>query len=247
MYQIRINISNRYSHWFYAIEGELKKQLKDVSVMVAHLGEKRSYYAFATENSNKSRVNSIIKQCITDMLSKEAKYTYFEEAVALPMLTSSERNLLLSALVEFDREEEKEIIDRSYSVSDGLCIDGVYNFLLKDLKERWNEILQLTVDNSLFLSDREIFYELIKFLFSSIKPKINKISINMDGQAYLLHALGSGERLRVAFNDEQLMCSLIEYAPLEIYFQDEIRKNGTMRKLSKLFNLKPESKDNILL
>lgn len=245
MYQIRINICNEYLHWIYAIESNLKKSLKDLAVMVSRIGEKRSYYAFACENKNKQEVMCTIKESLNDMLSKEAKWSFFDDAIVVPSLSCAERNLLISALVEFDRESEKEIINKAYALSDGLCVDGVYNFLLKELKARWKEVLGLLKENSIFLVDKEVFYELIKFLFSAIKPKVNKISIDFDGKAYLLKAF-EGKRLRVAYTDEQLMCALIEYAPIEIYFEQHFSKNSVMRNISKLFNIKSGSVGNIL-
>jgi len=247
MYQITINLSTKYLYWFYAVESELKKEIMDFAIMANTFKKDRCYYAFACENINKSKLNETLKKNITKILSKESKYTFFDERINLPIISKAEKNLLISALVGFDSEQEIDEISNSFFITDGLCIDGIYNFRLKSLKERWNEVLQLTVDNSIFLSDKDIFYEVIKFLFSSIKPKINKIYINMDNGAYLMHSVSNGKRIRVAYDEEQLLCSLIEYAPIEIYFKEDIRQNGTINKLSKLFNFKEDSKNNILI
>ena len=245
MYQLRINVNNEYSYWFYAVESRLRKNLKDLAVFVTSVGDRRTYFAFACENAHKHTVCGIIKSALVEMLSQQAKYEYLKDKLPLPMLTSGERSLLLSALVEFDRECEKQLITRAFTLTDGLSIDGVFNFRMRELKSRWDEIGDLTSENSFYLADKEIFYELVKFLFSAIKPKIKGLSIDMDGDQYVLRAHENGQRLRVVYDDEQLMCSLIEYAPLEIYFEDEIVQNGTMKKLSKLFSIKQKNADNI--
>jgi len=68
---------------------------------------------------------------------------------------------------------DSHIIKRELEKSKVDCIDGFFNFRLKEVKKKWDEIIELTNENSIVLSDNDVAVEFLSFLLESM-PKRNK-------------------------------------------------------------------------
>jgi len=79
---------------------------------------------------------------ISDVLSIGYKYEFFQRNLSLPMLNEEERFLLYVALVAADYNEDRRYVSRRIGGISTCSLDGIYNFRLNELKERWKEIVE---------------------------------------------------------------------------------------------------------
>ncbi len=77
---------------------------------------------------------------IADVIAINYKYTYFKRNIKLKGLTLSEQELLLTALISADLEEDKRYAIKRLKLFKEFSIDGIFNFRMKPLKEKWSEI-----------------------------------------------------------------------------------------------------------
>ena len=229
-----LSASAEYSQWLYTLEKKLKNRLNDSALIVTRNETKRLYIAVACENQAKKKVSFEIKEALLDIYSSDAKYHYYREHLNLPLLSLEKYNILLAALVEFDSQSDRSLIKDTFVLENGLNIDGVYNFAFRTVKSRWQEIGELTKENASFLSDNEIFFELIKYLFSAICPKIERALCLFDGSKYLLYEPGTTCPIAEAYNEEELFCALIKTAPICLELSGNIEKD-VMIKLNTIF------------
>ena len=214
MYQLSLSAGAEFSPWVYALERKLKDKFAGQALIITRNELRRVYLAVACDNCSKKTISENLKDALVDIYSSDAKLHYYKENLILPGLASDKHNILLAALVEFDAAADKVLIRNTVNVEDGLNIDGVYNFAFKDIKSRWKEIGDLTKENAAYLSDNEIFFELIKYLFSAISPKVEKALCVFDGEKYLLYEKDSNLPVKIAYSEEELICSLIFIAPI---------------------------------
>ena len=77
---------------------------------------------------------------IADIIAINYKYSFFKRNIKLKGLSESEQELLLTALIAADIEEDKRYIVKRLKLFKEFCIDGIFNFRMKPLKEKWVEI-----------------------------------------------------------------------------------------------------------
>ena len=77
---------------------------------------------------------------MADVIAINYKYTFFKRNIRLKGLSESERELLLTALISADLEEDKRYAIKRLKQFNEFSIDGIFNFRMKPLKEKWVEI-----------------------------------------------------------------------------------------------------------
>ena len=100
-----------------------------------------SELAFQTEREYCPYVRKFAEEHIADVISVGYKYEYFEKRLTLPLLTSMQKRLLITALVAADYREDKAFVSRRIRGSAQYCLDGVYHFRLQELTKRWAGIV----------------------------------------------------------------------------------------------------------
>ena len=79
---------------------------------------------------------------IAEVIAVGYKYRYFTSAVKVAGLSDTEREILLASLIAADLTEDKKYaFDRVKTVQDA-AIDGIFNFRLKPLKKKWQDIAE---------------------------------------------------------------------------------------------------------
>ncbi len=78
---------------------------------------------------------------ISDVITINYKYEYFKRLINPHGLSEIEKELLLTSLIAADIEEDKRYSISKFKEYDEISIDGTYNFRLKLLKKKWEEIV----------------------------------------------------------------------------------------------------------
>ena len=102
----------------------------------------RTVFALETESRYCPYVQKFTEENIADVISVGYKYRYFAERLHLPLLTEYEKRLLLTALSAADLKEDRVLVVRQLKGFEQYCLDGLFRFRLRDLKNRWDEIIQ---------------------------------------------------------------------------------------------------------
>ncbi len=77
---------------------------------------------------------------MADVIAINYKYSFFKKNVKVKGLTSDEIELLLIALISADVDDDKRYIIKRLKLFDEYALDGIFNFRMKPLKEKWMEI-----------------------------------------------------------------------------------------------------------
>ncbi len=125
------------------------------------------------------------------------------------------------------------------SVKNGMALDGIFNFKMGELKDRWLEICNLTKTNGAYLYDDETYNELLRFLISAVNPKINKLTVcEHNGKYRITGALKNSMLDLSAVDVAELMYYLIDLAPLELFIDGSITNGELYRRLTGIFDAK---------
>lgn len=239
MYQLTVSVNERYADWLYSIEDIMRNKLESCSAVSAvDRSGKRFYCCFGCEEENRMRMIDAIKECLVEMYAVVIKFDFIKRNLFL-CLSELRYEMLLHTLVAFDRENEHKILRKKLVVSDGMALDGVFDFMLGELKERWLEICRLTKSNGMYLHDDDTYNELLRFLISAVNPKVNKLTVfEVDGKYRLRGMLKSGKLDIGALDCAELMYYLIDLAPLELIIDGGISNKELSGRLIGIFDAK---------
>ncbi|MCM1367384.1 MAG: hypothetical protein NC184_01025 [Roseburia sp.] len=239
MFQLTVSVDSSKADWLYSVEDIIKNKLNNCfAVSALSMSGRRLYCGFGCEPQYRAQMLADIKECLVEMYAVVTKFDYIKKNLSLS-LPHIRYEILLRTLVAFDRENEHKLLQNALHVEDGMALDGVFNFKLGELKERWLEICNLTKSNGAYLYDDQTYNELLKFLISAVNPKISKLTVcENDGKYRLTGALKNSTLDLSACDALELMYYLIDLAPLELIIDGSISNSELSQRLIGIFDAK---------
>ena len=184
--------------WEYAIlVGCDKKQcakkiyenLKSFSTEVlVTIHEKNNVYCITTacEDIERFRYKNFLEETIIDIICNDYKKEFLNENLSVLGEDEIANEAFLQALLYFDRETDRYIVAKYLQIDKQNSLDGFFNFRLKTLKDKWQELIQIANDNQIYLYSDDTFLELIKFLIDNIEFKSDVINIVEQNNKYII-------------------------------------------------------------
>jgi len=212
MHQVCLTISHTNESWLISRD-DLLAQVKALGgVHASFIKHSRLYLNFAVPKTQKLELNKALKEYLCELYLTKVKKEFMKKNMRIHLDIF---DVLLSILVGFDRESEIDLLDRLIIIHDNMSIDGYFYFRLQELRGMWMDICTLAKDNALFLTDRDTMYELLRFLMSTIKPKIERIMVKYIDSHFMVYTLDENFITKID-NAEELLTFFIETAPIEI-------------------------------
>lgn len=100
----------------------------------------RAVLEIAVDNGYGEMLRAEIEDKVADVIAINYKYKYFAKKVHPYGLNEVEQGVLLSALISADVEEDKRYVIKKLE-GDEYSVDGVFNFRLTALKNKWAEVV----------------------------------------------------------------------------------------------------------
>ena len=209
------------------------KPLIESSISAVELLEEKDSFCLVFEGSSAwlAQMRQLATEHISDVLAIGYKYDFFKSHLALPLLSKEERFLLYSALVSADYKEDKRYASRRLGAFEDCSIDGVYNFRLAELRNRWQEVLEYIPtdfgkyelegfvdyivsenDGKAYLKDGKVYDENYRELKKSEllgeKSLISEVLLSGAGSVYCFGKVdvATGEFLRKYYKEKVVFC-----------------------------------------
>jgi hypothetical protein len=228
MYEINVSIGADKAEALRILKDKLAPYVAQADgVMVMDASGGRSTISLACEEEKKSVLTCGLTESVADLIINRFKSDYLIENSRLPMSNVVNYNAFLKALVAFDREFDRELVLRKLFLSQDLMLDGFYNFRLRELRNRWQEVVALANDNSGYLTFHETFLELLKFIVGTIDESIDEVHIDGAADKYALMNADGSAIPYLSFNlspditEENLLSELIVLSPKSIYVRGD--------------------------
>ena len=114
---------------------------------------------------------------MADIIAVNYKYCYFKKNIKISGLSTLNKELLLASLIAADIDEDKKYIIKKLKGYEEHSLDGIFNFRMKPLKEKWKEIAG-------YIPSGFTKNQLIDFILYLIKDKTNKMVYVESGCVY---------------------------------------------------------------
>lgn len=113
-------------------------------------------------------IKTEIADKVSEIITIKYKIDYFKKNLKVGGLTPNEKEILYASLIAADLEDDKRYTFGKLKTYDSIAIDGVYNFCLKPLKKKWQDVVECIPQ--IFLSSQ--LKEFISYLLENKKRRV---------------------------------------------------------------------------
>ena len=196
------------------IREDINVTLKGVAVTAFTINKNYCKLSVGGEERCRKEIFTAISMQIYELVLK-IKYDYIYAELLKLLKPSFSLRLLVKALTCFEKTEERESFMRCIIVNNKINLDGVCNFLVRKFQDRWKEVCLLTLNNSCYLQDEEIMYELIRYLIDFEKIDYHSCDLYCVGGKYRVVEYENEKEIAESYFDdyEKMLCRLIDFSP----------------------------------
>ncbi|MBE7082919.1 MAG: hypothetical protein E7378_04550 [Clostridiales bacterium] len=187
------------------------------------------------------RIKHFVQNLIGDIICEDFKLKYLQENLSLSNLDTVSKNAFLQALLSFDKESDKYVVQKFLELNNSIDVEAFYFFKMSPLREKWKELVQIANDNKAYLSSNETLVELLKFLVDNLEVKNESVNlIKEEGKLFFYDTnfnLLNENNLQDKDIDSTIISKLISYAPkhVNIYCKDSFN-SGLINLLKQIFD-----------
>ncbi len=206
------------------------------SVVTCFEQDGRIFVLIACPKSEQVRVKTFVERCVLKVICGFLKERFLDEKLILPTEESISKTAFKKALISFDKETDFYLVSKNLDLNKNLYIDSFYNFKLKSLKNKWEELVLLANENSDYLVSRDAFFDLLKFLIDNLEIGREEVDVFEDETGYSIYSKEPISDLECEkLSKEKLVSSIIEICPKRINFFCK-SDDTTANFLSKIFD-----------
>lgn len=247
MFEFQISVSKANQRVLEQIFQDLKQSTKGIDVVLTTFEDKSCCnIVLACQEIERPRVCFLISDAISDAISTFFKLEFIQQNVRIPIKDEVSFQAFIKALVSFDRETDKYIVSRALKIEDAVNLESFFMFKLKQLRQKWLEVIKLANDNAAFLLCNETFLDLLKFLIENIEISTGTINVVKKGSCFQICDENFNEiskencllsRLEESPNsDVNLVTSLIALSPKKInVYCSPFENNNALTLISQIF------------
>lgn len=116
---------------------------------------------------------------IAEIIAIKYKYDYFKNCIKTVGLKTIEKELLYAGLIAADFDEDKKYAFDKLKSYEDMAIDGIFNFRLQPLKDKWKDVVQ-------YIPAGFMNTQLKEFISYLVKSKKKRVYIDC-GKVYDWH------------------------------------------------------------
>lgn len=170
-------------------------------------------------------INKIAKTAVAEILAVGYKNRYLKEKIKIDSSDLIGKTLLDTMCI-FDSNYDTNLIKRNIYDLDTISLEGCYNFRIKEIKRKWDDIVALSNSYSGFLSEKSVVYEFLAYLLDAIPCLCDTISVIINDKIDEFQLLNQADVVLSKFEifsqnktiQEELIFNLICYNPNLIKF-----------------------------
>lgn len=183
MWEFSIKLDSAKSSIAKFLYRSLADVIKEVEgVLTSYEEEGKINIVLACKEIEKSRLQYHIADCISKVICVFIKEEFLEKRLKIPQKPDLEIFTFKKALVCFDRETDRFLINKYLNLDKNIVLESFFHFKLQPLKEKWTELIKIANDNSTYLLSEDSFVELLKFLVDNIEIASDELNIEIENE-----------------------------------------------------------------
>lgn len=141
MTEIRISDAAERENGLYYIKNSVAEIIEKAKASaIVKVTGRRTDAVFDCPEYYADIIQAEISDRVAEVVAVGYKYRFFKSAIKISGLNPTEKEILLASLIAADLKEDKQYVYDRVKSYRTLNIDGLYNFRLKPLKKKWQDI-----------------------------------------------------------------------------------------------------------
>jgi len=211
---------------------KFREQIRDMGgIFNIHRDSKNIFFLIAVEKKSDKILRSIAT-FICDTICESFKRDFFTSNLRISCGQRIKDDALIEALVNYDRITDDEYILSRLKLGNEFYISSFYIFRLKELKQKWEKLLQVTNESAIMLSVENVYIEVMRYLMDGIEIG-GPVTIEKINSTYVTKLNGGSKALYKINSQNELLNFLIKYNPKEILVKS--MDDETLNFISKVF------------
>lgn len=161
MWKKIVTIDKKYSREYRALMQELKKNKS--LVYATEESKTRRIVSVAAREGDGTAADDYVCDRVAKLLTTYFKHSFITDKLGLKKATAAEASLL-AVMVYYDCEGDYSELFGMLKDHDVICVDGVYNFAMRDMKESWEELAAISENLFDGLYDEDDLYEVAGYV-----------------------------------------------------------------------------------
>lgn len=240
MFEFSIALSEQNADSAKKLYKEIKSTASSFGAVVTSYSENgKIFIVVACDEIEKPRISFFICDAIADIITTDFKLDYINKNLHLPIHNQLNLDALKKALVVFDRETDRYIVTHNLKLNEKFFIESFYEFRLRQLRSKWQELIKLANENANYLLCNDTFIDLLKFLIENIEISTGCINVVKENDSYKIcdENFNEIEQEQDKENNEAfLITSIINLSPKRInIYCDDTENSSALTLLSQIF------------
>lgn len=190
----------------------------------------------AVDEAFSPEIEFALSNIVTGVICTNFKMKFLENFLFLPQHDKVSTTAFKKALLNFDKETDKFLVQKNLTFDKSLFLESFYLFRLGTLRAKWSELVSLANENRVYLVSDDAFFDLLKFLVDNLDICEEEVDVFENEEGYkIVFEDDEGKYKGRIFNEEGLVSSMIDLAPQKINFYCE-RGSKTSELLEKIFD-----------
>ncbi|MDD4815879.1 MAG: hypothetical protein PHQ62_01900 [Clostridia bacterium] len=219
MWEFSITMDSEKSKIAKYIYAKLKPSVEEIKGVITSFEEMgKINIVLACKKLEKTRLCYHVSEVICYVVSTVLKEEFLDKNLKFPQKDKLELYTFKKALVSFDRETDRFLINKYLVLEENLILESFFHFKLQPLKEKWQELVKIANDNSTYLLSDDSFLELLKFLIDNIEFASDELNVVFQQEKFFVFDSNFkqiGDENSV-FDEFALVNKILELSPRKI-------------------------------
>lgn len=226
MWEFAINVNFEKVELANSLFKILKKDLSKFDALVVLTKEPPfNKIVLAVKKEFRPETEIVLLKTISLVICCYFKAEFLNRHLFLPSHDEIGVTAFKKALINFDKETDYFLISKNLRFEGNLYLESFYEFKLRKLREKWEELIKLANENRDYLVSVDAFNDLLKFLIDNLdicKDEIDVIE-EEDEHYYVCDEGKKGEMM----GSSALVSLLIDLSPQKINFYYKNENHAT--------------------
>ena len=244
MWEFTIKTDSKTGDYITYLYNKMKRSIVTLKgqIAIAKINNE-NILSIAVPLDKKEKAQNLLRVYLCDIFCEKMKGRFLESHISCIPFDSDLFFPFVKVCTYFDNELERQIVMRSLKLEKGIMLPSYLEFYLRPLKNKWQELCNLTNENSSLFFESETFLELLKFLLANLTPKCECVIVSIKDNCIIfedengeMNTYQYEEKLR----DVEVISKLIELSPQKIVLKMPNKSLKVVDNIVRLFDNRVE-------
>jgi hypothetical protein len=187
MYEVTVSTPKQQNYLLEGISTNLSRYMAQIDGTQTMLNcNNRSYLCLACRDTFQHQIKYILQEQIAQTLCLGYKNMFVRSLLDLEC-ANFYQNVLIDTMCAFDHKYDANQLAGIVDTDSNIYIDGYYNFRMSSFKRRWQNVVNMLLENDYVIHDNQLILEFLQYLLQSVDSKCQQLSICIDADSYTLY------------------------------------------------------------